>query len=226
MLPGLLGATALGTLDITGVGLVQVTGSTIDFSPFGGGVGNFAVTAGTGDYSILSLLATGTITDLADPPDTAGPPLAAPVNPFMIVPDPGAIFSFNLEQILLGGGAPCPPPPAVGSNCTPTIVPNSPFILTQNADSVGVSFSVRGLVTDLRDDSQAKYVGLFTANLTGTSVNTVPKVLTALVSPGYVDSSWSASFTSTPIPEPATLALIGGGLVALVAFGRRRKSRS
>ena len=228
MLPGLLSATAIGTLDITGVGPVRLTASTIDFSPVGGGVGDFAVVAGTGDFSVLSLLSIGTIADLSDPPVTAGPLLAVPVSPFMIVPSPGTIFAFNLEQILLGGGPPCTPLPGVNDSCTPSeLWPNSPFLLTQFADSVGLAFSVRGTVSDNRDFTSAGYVGLFTANLTSTDVNTVSEVLAALGpgGPGFVQSSWSASFTSTAIPEPATLALIGGGLVVLVGVGRRRKSR-
>jgi hypothetical protein len=84
--------------------------------------------------------------------------------------------------------------------------------------------SVRGTVIDLFDGVEADYRGLFTANLTQDNLNTVGEVLAALGpgGPGFVESSWSAQFTASPIPEPGTTALMGIGLLGMGALLRRR----
>jgi hypothetical protein len=57
------------------------------------------------------------------------------------------------------------------------------------------------------------------------ATNTIGRALQGL---GGRTASWTASFTSSagpPIPEPGSLILLGGGLVALAATVRRRKLR-
>jgi len=227
MLPGLLSASPIGTLDIAGLGVVRVSVSTIDFGPTGGGTGVFVVTATDGSFTTVPLGSDGTIVDLANPPVVPGPPLGSPVTPFFFTPATGTpLFAFNLEQVFLGGGTPCTVAPAVGHSCTPSeIVASSPFVLTQNTGSVSVGFSVRGTVFDLTDGTSAPYVGLFTANLTRAATDTVPEVLAALGpgGPGFIESSWSAEFTT--VPEPASLTLIGAGIGLLALAGRLRHSR-
>ena len=100
--------------------------------------------------------------------------------------------------------------------------------MTQTNTGVTVSLSVSGIVTDATGN--ANYEGLFTLNFTPANQDTVPELLAAFGpgGPGFVDSSWSAQFTSTAIggpppviPEPATwftmvgaLLFLGGGYAA------------
>lgn len=220
ILPGMISAAPVGTLDIAGLGVVQVFADRIDFSPLGGGTGTFIVTGTDGTFTDVPLGTTGTITDLT----LAAQPPGVPINlaNFMVVPAAGPIFRFSLEQILLGGGPSCAGAPGVGQSCTPSeIVPNSPFLLTQTSTGVVVSFSVMGTVTDVRDAAAAPYSGLFSAQLTVENANTVPEVLAAFGpgGAGFVESSWSAQ--ASVVPEPVSFLLIGGGLVGLVLVRRR-----
>jgi hypothetical protein len=220
---GLATAAPYGVLDIAGVGNVRISASDIDFAPFGQLYGNFIVTNGTGAFSVLGLLDPGKIQDLNIAVAPPGGPLATPVDPFLEAPSPSVIFSFNLGRILMGGGPSCVPAPSPGNSCTPTeIVANSPFILTQSGNNVSVTVSVLGTVTDTRDDSTAPYAGLFTMNLSGT---TVPAVLSTFgpEGVGFGDSSsWSGQFSVTAepgtfsaIPEPKTLLAIIGAILLL-----------
>jgi hypothetical protein len=209
----------VGTLDIAGLDVVRISATMIDFGPFGGGNGDFIVVGRTGSYLTIPPISTGEITDLNIATAPPGPPLATPIDPFIIVPTVAPLFSFNLEQIRLGGGPSCAVAPGVGGSCSPTeIVPNTPFLLTQTSTGVTVSLSVSGTVTDLTDASALPYTGLFTLNFTALNQDTIPELLTAFGpgGPGFVDSSWSAQLTS--IPEPGTwFAMIG----AMLVFGGR-----
>jgi hypothetical protein len=230
MLPAAV-ASPIGTVDFVGIGNIRVTLMDIDFAPPGGGTGTVLVTGGTDDYtSVIGTI--GTITDLSLAAAPPGPPLATPVDPFLLLPS-APRFVFTLDQILLGGGPSCAVFPPPGFNCTPSnLVPNSPFLLTQNSGSVAVQMNVRGTVTDLADPSAppALYNGLFTANLTRPEVDTIAEVLAALGpgGAGFVESSWSAEFTATSIiPEPSTwgFGLAGLGMVGMMQLVRRRKQR-
>jgi hypothetical protein len=219
--------TAIGTLDIAGLGRMRVSAMEIDFEPLGGGTGLFIVTGVDGDFTVLAPGSdTGVITDLNIATAPPGPPLAVPIDPFVIVPVPGVIFSFNLERIPLGGGPSCVPPPPVGGSCSPTeVVPNTPFVLTQNATGVTAQFNVLGTVTDLRDLSSVPYEGLFTLQFTQANADTVAEVLSAFGpgGPGFVQASWSAQFTSIPEPGPV-LYLLSGAFLLIPRYLRKRRN--
>jgi len=218
LVPGMLSASAIGTLDIAGSKQVSVNASTVDF-----GTGpNFTVTFGSGAFSVIPAGTPGTITTLTPINAPPGVPIIPALDPFVLVP---GFFDLNLESVLVGGAPSCAVVPAVGFNCTPSnLVPASPFVLTQNNGSVGVQFSVLGTVKNLSDLSQAPYKGLFTANLTVLDVDTVAEVLAKISGGGSVQSSWSAEFTSFAVPEPTSFVLIGLGMLGLGILAKRRKS--
>lgn len=215
-------AAPIGILDIAGTANIFVSATAIDFGPPGGGTGTFVVTGATQAFTVLVPGFTqGTITDLTAAGQPAGPPLAVPLNPFVNVPVVPR-FVFNLEQIFLGGGPSCVPAPAVGRSCSPIeLVPNTPFLLTQNTNAVGGSMSVRGTVTDVLDGTSTPYTGLFTFNVT--AYQTIPQVLSVIASGGTVQSSWSAEFNTVPEPSPLATLLSGLSLV-LCGFWRKKKA--
>ncbi len=49
-------------------------------------------------------------------------------------------------------------------------------------------------------------------------------VIEGLVSPGQADKSYSGQLTTARVPEPGSLALVAGALVAAGMIGRRRKA--
>lgn len=223
---GIAHAVPIGTLDIAGFGNVRISATEIDFGPFGGGLGDFFVTAGTVAFASLAPGTTGTIADL----DIVDAPPGVPLNPRPFI-DVG-FFHFDLRRINSAPpGAPsCAVAPVPGQSCFPTeIVANTPFLLTQTNSGVAVSLSLIGNAFDAT--GQASYEGLFTLNFTSADQDTVPELLAAFApgGPGFVDSSWSAQFTATPlatpppvIPEPATWFMMAG---ALLLFGGARAAK-
>lgn len=232
VLASTMSAAPIGTLDISGVGNIFVSATMIDFGPTGSGWGNFIVTGATLGFDTgVDPLDPGNIRDLDIATAPPGPPLATPIDPFILVPAafgppfPGAgpaVFSFNLERILLGGGPSCVPSPGVGTSCTPTeLVANSPFLLSQNPGAVTGSMVVTGTGTDLSDGSTAPYRALFTFNLVG--VSTVPAALAIVAAGGAVESSWSAQIFA--IPEPGTFSLVAGFMLLAAGVYKRRANR-
>jgi hypothetical protein len=223
-------ALPLTTLDIAGLGIVNVTPTLVNFTPIGLPTGNVIVTGGTDNFAAV-IGEQGTITDL---------PVPTPAIPnFLVVPDPpsGAlpVFTFSLGGLNVAGGAICTGGEAVGASCTPFA--GSPLLLTQNANSVTAAVTGFGTVTDSTDSPLVPlhYDGLLTANFTAVGQNSIAGILARFApgGPGFIESSWSAEFTSTPptrTPEPASLSLVGLGLGMLglgrVIARRRKKDRA
>lgn len=224
LVPAMLSASAIGSIDFSGLGQVFVTATTIDFSPDGnpslGVNGTLAVTDRSGDFLAVPLLSVGSIGDITGPV----PPT---IDPWILIPDPGTIFSFNLENLPLSSApVACTPLTAAGVACSVGI-----FTLTQNGVSsptstVTASFTANGIVTHTGDGDIANYNGLFSANLALSQFNTIAEVLAAIAAGGAVNSSWSASLVSTPIPEPTSFLLIGGALVGLAGLRLRRPAKN
>jgi hypothetical protein len=63
-------------------------------------------------------------------------------------------------------------------------------------------------------------IGLFT---TGVTSLTESGPLYGFASPGTLVGTWSVTLTETPVPEPATVVLLGSGLALLARRWRRRR---
>ncbi len=210
-------ATPNGTLATTVDG-ITVTPTTIDWLPAGGGTGGIATTAPTnvtytGGGPLLPG-STGLIKDLifSDP---------LPVMDFMTFTGHS-----NLHFDLFGIGA-----GVANTLCPNTFDPNdpvcsfflgSPFILHAGSAGTTLTLNVFGLARDASATSSA-WQGGFSFDFAG---ETPFDLQGQFLGTGTITSPHSGAFVDRvgqqPVPEPATMLLVGSGLLGLVGYGRKK----
>ena len=226
-LPPSASASTIGELSVgncSGGGVV-VTITTIDWLPASqclqAGIPT-NVTSGLGSIGDTSF---GTINDLNSLPvgNTTG------FAGFMTF---GAI---ELDLIAVGPGVltSCATNPGIGNSCSIPLPGDgiSPFVLTQDAGGTSVSLSAYGTTFDTTDNVLSYWNGAFTTQLNTSVLNgdMSPAGIQARIvghdgiPPGSVTSTYSGTFDITAVPEPVSMALIGGGLIALAAIKRRKR---
>ena len=221
---GTAAASPVGTLNIANCpgGGVTVTATSITWSPAGTTTGTGCVATGLGTNVAFSggTLVAGTIGNIKDL--VAGPPMS--VDQFMVFPAMGPI---DLDFVLNGFGAGssntnCAGATSVGSSCS--VVAGSPFVLTYLGLIAGkptttISLSAFGDVIDTSGSSG--WSGGFS-----TQINLTPGAIqSAFATAGSIQSTQSAQFILTAVPEPITVLLIGAGLVLLALVRRPRHLR-
>jgi len=218
---------------------VFVTSLTIDWALTGSN-GPLCIGGGThinsvGDGNLIvnpgdpAFTGTATINDL-------GPAYPAPGDAgFMTITGGGLLTGlyFNLAQF--GGLGPgtttdCSTNPLPGSSCSIMLSPGvySPFLLTSTASDGGhtlddvngasVTLLANGTIYDSGDLTTTKWSGSFT-----TQIGQTPAAIeSTILEGGQIMSSFSGQFDAAP--EPVSMALIGGGLLALAALKRRKRA--
>jgi hypothetical protein len=220
--PGNVFATPIsGTFNTSGS--VAVGATTIDFQPpVGGTNGTFVIsnTGNTGSFAGLSNT-TGVILDLNEAVETPGQAFA-PVTGFVTFnADPTMRFDLTAIQGGTFSSADCFAPAAAGQTCTPPAFPGgaaNPFNLSNtSATTSSASITVFGNAVNTVTNETDPFIGIFSTQFT------VPyQTLLSDVTNGVVDTSYSATFSATVVPEPGTLILFGSGFISLYAIRRRR----
>jgi len=181
---------------------------------------------GSGDFSSTS---SGWFRNLVGPGGPHGAPVSGPVN----VPDfaefttAKGTVQVNLNFIPAGVGTNggCMSD-ALGSECTPIIDGvKSPFTLIQGpTNTVAILFTFDG--TAFYPPPSTGTSGLVDVTTTQVTDGTITSVLAAVESTAGLtfNHSWSATLTATPtaVPEPASLFLIGAGLLGAGVIARKR----
>jgi hypothetical protein len=203
-------ATAIGSGEANTGGTVLVNSSGIFFTNF------TAPGPNTGAYGGTTGVTQGNL--------VGAPTLTPNLSNWATFTTPTGTITFDLQTLNPGfGSAAGCTSNAVGSTCTPSAT--SGVTLTQiSSNQVQIALSGSGIAyLGTSGSGSTKTVVSFTSqnNLPGTITEILAEVISGA---GFTDSV-SATYTSTSaVPEPATLSMMGLGLLGLGLVRRRKKS--
>jgi hypothetical protein len=213
-------ATIVGTLNTANClnGGVTVVGSLIDFFlPVGGGSGciqaNNGLFFGPTSSTPFAGDAAGVIQDLNSGGGT--------VLDFIVLHAGGGV-TLNFDLTSIGPGV-------ANTNCALAIpcslVAGSPFVLSANSGGTAIALPAFGLAHDsLSPTDMTSFGGAFTTQIANLSPAQIQAAFISNPAAPITANTVSGTFTLGTVPEPVSMALIGGGLVAL-AFLRRHRRR-
>ena len=222
-LPQSASASVIGHLVVgtCAAGDVAVTATTINWSPdISGFVSCLLVSGGTNVTSVGdgNLIAPPAFTGTATINDLTIPPSGGEIGFMSFVGgSPAVNMHFDLTGLGPGSGVLCTSGMVDGDSCS--AFAGSPFLLTKNGSSTSVSLHANGTIADTVGPLSF-WSGAFTTQING---QTPLQIETTINSAGTIRSSFSGEFDVTTVPEPVSLSLIGGGLMALAVIKRRKR---
>jgi PEP-CTERM motif-containing protein len=233
---------------------VIVGATTIDWFPpvgspngsfqVGGTSGGFSATGPFGNFSGLTgfEIDLNAINEPIGVPFVAGGPIVSMagegnVLPSFITftgsPQSQAVLDLSFIQPGVYSSAACTAPPAAGQNCTP---PGSAFNLSNGAGATTstASLTLNGYVRRTDTGELSAFTGTYTTQFPPCNGSNAPScgpyqnwlpILTSTGTVNTVSNTYSASFSSTAIPEPSTAFFMLGG-IALIFLGTRYRART
>jgi len=219
-LPALAAADPIvGQIDLSGNN-VHVTGTAIDWFALGGGTGTIGVTGGlgyfgaTGPYGSL-IGETDTLLDLNLALAPPGDPFD-PIGEFQTISNTGLNFTLTRIATCEESGIPALCPAGL----------DSPFVFTPlGTGGSTVSLSMSGTVIDTNNPG---FMSTWTGNFSADSPDSVQDTLNLFVSQGFLELPYSATKITVDvpqIPEPASMILLGSGLIGLAVRARSKRSK-
>lgn len=208
-------ASVIGHLNFANCGGqgVTVTLTTVDWLPAGGGTGciqtGFTTTVTfAGPPGSISVSELGTVNDLSPGVGNVG-----------FLTFPGVTF----DALLIGPGV-------ANTACSNTFNPaapacsvssTSPFILAPGSTGTSITLAVSGIANDATSHN-SPWSGAFTTQIAGL---TPFQIQNTILTTGSFTTTYSFD-GNVGVPEPVSMALIGGGLLVLAGLKKRRPSRS